>query len=100
MTKSIPARDQTSRSSVAAFLIALLLTLPAATEAQEAFDPPPEHPLTLSDCIAIALQESPAIESSRFDVASASEEVRAAQGKALPDLTGAAAYEVFEGSPT
>ena len=100
MTKSIPPRDQTSRSSITAFLFALLLTLPAATEAQEAFDPPPDHALTLSDCIALALQESPAIESSRFDVASASEEVRAAQGQALPLITGAASYELFEGSPT
>ena len=100
MTKSIPPRDQTSRSSIAAFLVALLFILPAATEAQEAVDPPNDHALTLSDCIALALQESPAIEASRFEVAAGSEEVRAAQGKALPQLTGAASAELFSGSPT
>src|SRR6266849_6765500 len=99
MTKSILPRDQTSRSNTPAFLVALLFILLATAGAQLAFDPP-DHPLTLSDCIALALQESPAIESSRFDVASASEEVRAAQGQALPLITGAASYELFEGSPT
>ena len=56
------------------------------------------HPLTLHDCIAIALGESPALEASRFDVLSAAQEVRAAQGMALPLLTGSAQYQLFSGS--
>ena len=58
----------------------------------------PHRPLTLHDCIAIALGESPALEASRFDVFSAAEEVRAAQGKLLPQVTGAADYLLFSGS--
>lgn len=100
MTKSIPARDRTPGSSIAACLVALLFNLPAPSEAQEALTSPREHGLTLSDCIALALQESPAIEASRFDVAAAAEETRAAQGKALPQLTGAASAQIFSGSPT
>jgi outer membrane protein TolC len=100
MTKSIPPRDQTSRNSIAAFLVILVSFLPAPAGAQEALDPPPDHALTLGDCIALALQESPAVEASRFDVASASEEVRAAQGQALPEITGAASAELFSGSPS
>src|SRR5450432_175325 len=101
MTKSILPQDQTCRNSIAAFLVATLLILPAATNAQKASDPPPpDHPLTLGDCIALALQESPAVDASRFDVAAAGEEVRAAQGEALPNLTGSAAAQLFEGSPT
>lgn len=61
---------------------------------------PPDHPLTLRDCIAIALGESPALEGSRFDVLSAAQEVRAAQGMALPLVTGSAQYELFSGSQT
>ena len=61
---------------------------------------PRSHPLTLHDCIAIALGENPALEASRFDVLSAAQEVRAAQGMALPLLTGLADYELFQGSPT
>ena len=83
MTKSILPQDQTCRNSIAAFLVAALLILPAATNAQKASGPPPpDHPLTLGDCIALALQESPAVDASRFDVAAAGEEVRAAQGEA------------------
>ena len=61
---------------------------------------PRHHPLTLRDCIAIALGESPALEASRFDVLSAAQEVRAAQGLLLPQVTGSAQYELFSGSPT
>src|SRR5438105_9255101 len=100
MTKSTPLRDQSSKSSIAPFLVVILLLLPAASHAQEMVDPPADHRLTLADCIALALQESPAIEASRFDVASASEEVRAEQGKTLPRITGEATGELFSGSPT
>src|SRR5437870_10085174 len=99
MTKSILHIDRSS-NNVAAGLAALLFLLPCTSEAQEALEAPRSHPLTLHDCIAIALGENPALEASRFDVLSAAQEVRAAQGMALPLLTGLADYELFQGSPT
>jgi multidrug efflux system outer membrane protein len=99
MTKSILRRDRSS-NSVAASLAALLFILPCTSEAQDALEPPRSHPLTLHDCIAIALGESPALEASRFDVLSAAQDVRAAQGMALPQVTGSAQYQLFQGSPT
>ncbi len=59
----------------------------------------PSRPLTLKDCIALALDESPALEASRLDVTSATEEARAARGEALPSLTGRGTYQLFSGSP-
>jgi outer membrane protein, multidrug efflux system len=99
MTKSILRRDRSS-NSVAASLAALLFILPCTSEAQDALEPPRSHPLTLHDCIAVALGESPALEASRFDVLSAAQDVRAAQGMALPQVTGSAQYQLFQGSPT
>jgi multidrug efflux system outer membrane protein len=99
MTKSILHRDQSS-NNVAAGLAALLFVLPCTSEAQEALEAPRPHPLTLHDCIAIALGENPALEASRYDVLSAAQEVRAAQGMLLPLLTGTAQYELFSGSRT
>jgi outer membrane protein TolC len=99
MTKSIPRRDRSS-SNVAAGLVALLFILPCASEAGDALEAPPSHPLTLHDCIAIALGENPALEASRYDVLSAAQEVRAAQGMLLPHLTGTAEYQLFSGSPS
>ena len=99
MTKSILHLDRSS-NNVAAYLAALLFILPCMSEAREALEAPPHHPLTLHDCIAIALGESPALEASRFDVLSAAQEVRAAQGMVLPQVTGSAQYELFSGSPT
>src|SRR2546430_1178086 len=99
MTKSILHQDRSS-NNVAAGLAALLFILPCTSEAQYALEAPRSHPLTLHDCIAIALGESPALEASRFDVFSAAQEVRAAQGLLLPQITGAAQYELFSGSPT
>src|SRR5438309_503911 len=57
------------------------------------------HLLTLQDCIAMALQESPSLEASRFDVASATEEVKAARARLLPDLSAQASVQAFSGSP-
>ena len=54
----------------------------------------------MSDCIALALNESPVLEASRLDVASATEEARAARGQTLPEITGRASYQLFSGSPT
>src|SRR5437773_8527590 len=99
MTKSVLHRDRSSNSG-AAYLAALLFILPCMSEAREALQAPPDHPLTLHDCIAIALGESPALEASRFDVLSAAQEVRAAQGMLLPQITGSAQYQLFSGSPT
>ncbi len=99
MTKSILHRDRSS-NNVAAGLAALLFILACTSEAQDALEAPRSHPLTLHDCIAIALGESPALEGSRYDVLSAAQEVRAAQGLALPQLTGSAGYQLFSGSRT
>ncbi len=98
MTKSVLHLDRSS-NNVAAYLAALLSILPCMSEAGQALEAPPHHPLTLHDCIAIALGESPALEASRFDVLSAAQEVRAAQGMLLPQVTGSAQYELFSGSP-
>jgi outer membrane protein TolC len=89
-----------SSNNVAAYVAALLFILPCMSKAEEAFDARSHHPLTLHDCIAIALGESPALEASRFDVLSAAQEVRAAQGSVLPQVTGQANYQLFSGSPT
>jgi outer membrane protein TolC len=99
MTKSVLHSDRSS-NNVAACLAALLFVLPCLSEATEALEGRPHRPLTLHDCIAIALGESPALEGSRFDVLSAAQEVRAAQGMVLPQVTGSAQYELFSGSPT
>ena len=99
MTESVLHRDRSSNRG-AACLAALLFILPCMSQARRALEAPPDHPLTLRDCIAIALGESPALEGSRFDVLSAAQEVRAAQGMALPLVTGSAQYELFSGSQT
>ncbi len=99
MTESVLHRDRSSNRG-AACLAALLFILPCMSQARRALEAPPDHPLTLRDCIAIALGESPALEGSRLDVLSAAQEVRAAQGMALPLVTGSAQYELFSGSQT
>jgi len=58
------------------------------------------HPLSLYECISLALNESPLLEASRLDVTSATEEARAARGEALPKLDATASYQLFTGSPT
>jgi len=60
----------------------------------------PRHPLTLQDCIAIALGESPKLEASRFDLLAAGEEIRAAQASLWPNLKGSATGEAFSGQST
>src|SRR5437667_2188806 len=87
-----------SLNKVAACLVALLSILPGVSKAGEGSAALPRHPLTLHECIAIALGESPALEASRFDVFSADQAVRAAQGMLLPQITGAADYLLFSGS--
>lgn len=90
------------RNSVAAGLAALLFVAPWAEGGQEvvAIENSISHPLTLSDCISLALNESPLLEASRLDVASATEEARAARAQNLPKLDASASYQIFSGSPT
>ena len=103
MTKSIPHRSLIPRNNLAASLVALLVILPLKLPAREisAHNPDlPRHPLTLQDCIAIALGESPKLEASRFDLLAAGEEIRAAQASLWPNLTGSATGEAFSGDRT
>jgi len=103
MTKSVPHRNLILRNSLAASLAALLLILPLRLPAQEirTHNPDlPRHPLTLQDCIGIALGESPKLEASRFDLLAAGEEIRAAQASLWPNLKGSATGEAFSGEQT
>ncbi len=103
MTKSIPHRNLILRNSLAASLAALLLVLPLRLPGQEirTHNPDlPRHPLTLQDCIAIALGESPKLEATRFDLLAAGEEIRAAQASLWPNLKGSATGEAFSGERT
>ena len=99
MTKSIRPRDRILKRTLILSLAVLSLG-GAIGQAQEAIETPRAHLLSLQDCIALALQESPALEASRFDVASATEEVRAAKARLLPDLSGTASAQIFSGDPT
>src|SRR5712691_11510538 len=98
MTKSVLHTDRSSNNVAFYLAAALLFILPCLSQTGEALEGRPHRPLTLHECIAIALGESPALEASRFDVFSAAQEVRAAQGKLLPQITGAADYLLFSGS--
>src|SRR6266568_3923706 len=103
MIKSIPHRNLILRNSLAASLAALLLVLPLRLPAQKisTHNPDlPRHPLTLQDCIAIALGESPKLEATRFDLLAAGEEIRAAQASLWPNLKGSATGEAFSGERT
>jgi outer membrane protein TolC len=100
MTKFVLHSDRSSNNLAFYLAAALLFVLPCIAAAEQALEDRPHHPLTLHECIAIALGESPALEASRFDVFSAAQEVRAAQGMLLPQVTGSAGYQLFEGSPT
>src|SRR6266576_337720 len=101
MKKSIPHRNLIPRNNLAASLVALLVILPLKLPAREisAHNPDlPRHPLTLQDCIAIALGESPKLEATRFDLLAAGEEIRAAQASLWPNLKGSATGEAFSDS--
>jgi outer membrane protein len=99
MIKSIHHRSRILGNSVLSVLALASVLLPAGSKAQETLGTPAVHPLTLHECVALALRESPALEAGRFELAAATEEVRAAKGKSLPRLDGAAAYQLFSGSP-
>ena len=103
MTKFVSHRNLIPGNNLAASLVALLVILPLKLPAREisAHNPDlPRHPLTLQDCIAIALGESPKLEASRFDLLAAGEEIRAAQASLWPNLTGSATGEAFSGDRT
>jgi outer membrane protein TolC len=103
MTKSVPHRNLILGNRLVASLAALLLILPLRLQAREisAHNPDlPQHPLTLQDCIAIALGESPKLEATRFDLLAAGEEIRAAQALLWPNLKGSATGEAFSGDRT
>jgi len=90
-------------NSLAGLLAALFLIIPLELPAQEGSAHNlhlPRHPLTLQDCIAIALGESPKLEATRFDLLAAGEEIRAAQALLWPNLTGSATGEAFSGDQT
>jgi outer membrane protein TolC len=101
MTKPIPHRNLILGNSLAALLAALLLILPLRLPAGETSAHNrdlPRHPLTLKDCIAIALGESPKLEGSRLDILAAGAEIRAAQDLLWPNLKGTVTGEAFSGS--
>lgn len=86
------------KNSIATSVALSLVIATLASGGQELIEVP-NRPLTLGDCIALALNESPLLDASRLDVAAATEEARAARGQALPDITASASAELFSGSP-
>lgn len=98
MTKCVPLKNRL-RNSIPVSLAVLLAMGHLALGGREQVEVP-SHPLTVKDCIALALNESPLLDASRLDVASATEEARAARGQALPDITASGSAELFSGSPT
>ncbi len=87
------------RNRVVLSLIAFFFAVPLTHGGQDEVSSN-SRPLTLRNCIALALNESPVLEASRLDVASATEEARAARDQTLPEITGRAGYQLFSGSPT
>ena len=87
------------RNSLALSLIIFLFVV-RFTRAGEANAVATTSALTLRECIALALDESPVLEASRLDVASATESARAARGEALPKITAIGSAQLFSGSPT
>src|SRR5436189_5181274 len=102
MIKFAPHRNPILASSSVGLLATLLLSLPLRLQAGEVktYSNLPRHPLTLRDCIGIALGESPKLEASRFDLLAAGDEIRAAQGLLWPNLKGSATGEMFSGEQT
>lgn len=98
MTKCVPLINRL-RNSISVSLAVSLAIGHLALGAQEQVEVP-SHPLTLKDCIALALNESPLLDASRLDVASATEEARAARGQVLPHITATGSAEIFWGSPS
>src|SRR5213593_2201243 len=103
MTKFNPHRNLFLGSSLIGWVAILLLIPPPGSPAGEVRTHNlilPRHPLTLRDCIAIALGESPKLEASRLDILAAGAEIRAAQDALWPNLKGSVTGEAFSGEPT
>src|SRR6266576_5940395 len=103
MTKFNPHRNLFLGSSLIGWGAILLLIPPPGSPAGEVRTHNlilPRHPLTLRDCIAIALGESPKLEATRFDLLAAGAQIRAAQDLLWPNLKGSATGEMFSGSQT
>src|SRR5881628_749726 len=102
MIKFAPHRNPILASSSVGLLATLLLSLPLRLQAGEVktYSNLPRHPLTLRDCIAIALGESPKLEATGFDLLAAGWEIRAARALLWPNLTGSATGEGFSGEST
>src|SRR5437762_485393 len=103
MTKFTSHPNLTVGSNWVGLLATILLITPAKLQAGEISTYNanlPRHPLTLRDCIGIALGESPKLEATRFDLLAAGEEIRAAQASLWPNLTGSATGEAFSGDRT
>jgi len=98
MTKCVPQTSRRISKTLAG--IAGVFLVASQIQAGPGIESSPSHPLSLYDCISLALNESPLLEASRLDVASATEEARAARGHELPLIDGLASYQLFSGSPT
>ncbi len=98
MTKCTQPRNRL-RNSIALSLT-ILLFIVRLTQAGESQVAATSRALSLQDCIALALDESPVLKASRLDVASATEAARAARGQALPQITATGSAQLFSGSPT
>src|SRR5690348_11946538 len=103
MTRSTLRRTRLRNKLAASLVLFFSTALCALAGASAEHHVSPEHhyvtlpsrPLTLKDCISLALDESPALEASRLDVTSAAEEARAARGELLPSITGRGTYQLF-----
>jgi outer membrane protein TolC len=103
MTRFNPHRNLFLGNSLIVLVAILLLIIPAGLPAGEGRTRNvilPRHPLTLRDCIAIALGESPKLEASSFDLLAAGWEIRAAQDLLWPNLKGSVGGEGFSGEST
>src|SRR5205814_6066888 len=102
MIKFAPHLNPILAISSVGLLATLLLSQPLRLQAGEVktYSNLPRHPLTLRDCIAIALGESPKLEATRFDLLAAGAEIRAAQDLLWPNLKGSATGEMFSGDRT
>jgi len=98
MTKSALQISRSRNSFVVGLVVLFALTF--RLMAGEGGEVDTSHALTLRDCIALALNESPELESSRLDVAQVTEEARAQRGEMLPKITGQWGATLFSGSPT
>jgi outer membrane protein TolC len=91
MTKSILQRDR-RKAKFAAVVTFLFISLPVL-RAQN-------RPLSLQDCIDIALGKSARMEAGRFDLLAATAEIYAARASLWPNLSGTVTAEEFSGRPT